>query len=241
MSTHIAIIPGKLYPQPNGSIQVDKEGKWTATQIYLCHRASAVALMPRIGSCHPELAFITLTSASVGYSEGDVAEITCQYSGVEKKDNEKAHATFSMGLSVSEEPILTHHRYKDLPAYEVEAIKFIMAGKDKDDQGNDMEDFVETALGKEVLAKVERGETSYYSPKITWKESWQSDEPVKSVELNMIAKIDTPEGPVPALAVNRNWLRNGVTQEQDGKAFRIEIEWLASNPGGWDADLYSPS
>ena len=93
----------------------------------------------------------------------------------------------------------------------------------------------------EKLAKVERGETSYYSPKITWKESWQSDEPVKSVELNMIAKIDTPEGPVPALAVNRNWLRNGVTQEQDGKAFRIEIEWLASNPGGWDADLYSPT
>ena len=236
MSTQIAIIPGVLYPQPNGTVEVDREGKWNAKQSYLCHRSSAIGLMPRPGSGHPELAFMELTKASITYVVGDVAEISCEYSGVEKK---KSKPTYSMGLSVSEEPILSHHRYKDLPMYEVEAIKFIMAGKDKDEQGNDMEDFVESELGKEALGKVKRGETGYYSPKITWKVSWQSDEPVASDEVYLIGKIDSPEGNPPALGSLRNWLRNGVTQEQDGKAFRHEIEWLASNPGGWDPNLYS--
>jgi hypothetical protein len=33
-------------------------------------------------------------------------------------------------------------------------------------------------------------------------------------------------------------LLNGVTQTQEGGAFRIEREWLASDSGGWDADIY---
>ena len=238
MPTHLAIYQGILYPQPNGTVDVDKEGKWTAKLTFLCHRLSAVSLMPRPGSPHPEIAFVGLTKSSIAYSEGDVAEISCEYSGAEDKADEKANATYSTGLSVSDEPLLSHRRYKDLPAYELEALRFILAGKDKDDQGNKMEDFIESAKGLEALAKIERGETTYYSPKITWKEKWVRKHGVSSAELYKVACIDTPSGPAPALGSLRNWLRNGVSQTQEGKSSTIEIEWLASNPGGWDEDLY---
>jgi hypothetical protein len=246
MPKHVAIRPGQLYPQPGYSLQIDKEGKWTATQVFLCHRSSAVSLMPRPGTEHPEVSFITVSQASAEFTEGDLAQITCQYSGAEPSAdggggdrNEKANAVYTMGLSLSEEPLLSHPRYKDLPAKEREALQEIQSGKDKDDQNNKLTDKVVSARGREALAKIERGQTSYYSPRVTWRESWVRDRPVEGAELNKIGNIDVPNGPVPALAGGRNWLLNGVTQTQDGKSFRLEMEWLASDRGGWDPQLYT--
>ena len=239
MPTHVAIQPGRLYPQPGYTLQIDKEGKWTATQIFLCHRTSAVSLMPRPGTPHPEIGFITVSQVTANFTEGDLAEITCQYAGVEKKENEKENAVYTMGLSVSEEPLLKHVRYKDLDQKEREAIQLIQSGKDKDDQGNKLRDKVTSDRGKEALTKIERGQTSFYSPRVTWREAWVRDRPVEAEELNKLAKIDTPFGPAPQLANGRNWLRNGVTQTQDGKAYRLEIEWLASEREGWDPDIYT--
>ena len=241
MPTHISIEPGVLYPQPGCEIQVDKDGKWTATQIFLCHRGSAVTLLPRPGTPHPEVPFIAVSNGSIRFDEGDIAEITCQYAGAEDKepDKEKANAVYTVGLSLSEEPLLSHRRYKDLAVPEVEAIKFIMTGTEKDEQGNRMRDFVTSARGLEALAKIDRGETSYYSPKVTWRERWVRNRGVEAAEFYKVGCIDTPSGPAPALGSYRNWLRNGVTQTQEGKAFTIELEWLASNPGGWDPDLYA--
>ncbi|MCX6878924.1 MAG: hypothetical protein NTW21_34710 [Verrucomicrobia bacterium] len=239
MPQHIAIQPGRLYPQPGYTVQIDKEGKWTATQIFLCHRTSAVALMPRPGTPHPEISFITVSQVTANFTEGDLAEITCQYAGAEEKEDEKANAVYTMGLSLSEEPLLSHLRYKNLAEKEREAIKLIQSGKDKDDQGNRLRDKVTSARGIEALAKIDRGQTSYYSPRVTWRESWVRNRPVEAEELNKIGNIDTPSGPAPTLAGTRNWLRNGVTQTQDGKAFRLELEWLASDRDGWDADIYT--
>jgi hypothetical protein len=81
MPSHIAIQPGRLYPQPGYSLQIDKEGKWTATQIFLCHRTSAVSLMPRPGTPHPEVPFIAVSQVSAEFTEGDLAEITCLNTG----------------------------------------------------------------------------------------------------------------------------------------------------------------
>ena len=239
MPTHVAIQPGRLYPQPGYTVQVDKEGKWTATQVFLCHRTSAIALMPRPGTTHPEIGFITVSQATANFTEGDLAEITCQYAGAEEKENEKANAVYTMGLSLSEEPLLSHLRYKNLPQKEREAIQLIQSGKDKDDQGNKLRDKVTSDRGKEALAKIDRGQTSYYSPRVTWRESWVRTKPAEAAELNKIGNIDIPNGPAPELAGARNWLLNGVTQTQDGKAFRLEAEWLASDREGWDPDIYN--
>jgi hypothetical protein len=240
MPKHLSIQPGRLYPQPGYSVQIDKEGKWTATQVFVCHRNSAVKLMPRPGSIHPEIPFIEVSQATANFTEGDLAEITCQYAGAESKDegDEKANAVYSMGLSLSEEPLLSHKRYKDIPAKEREALQLIQSGKDKDDQGNKLRDKIQSERGMEALAKIERGQTSYYSPRVTWKESWVRDKPAAAAELNDIGNIATPTGPAPTLAGERNWLLNGVTQTQEGKSFRLEMEWLASDRGGWDAEIY---
>ena len=175
----------------------------------------------------------------MNFTEGDLAEITCQYAGAEEKENEKANAVYTMGLSLSEEPLLSHLRYKNLPQKEREAIQLIQSGKDKDDQGNKLRDKVTSDRGKEALAKIDRGQTSYYSPRVTWRESWVRTKPAEAAELNKIGNIDIPNGPAPELAGTRNWLLNGVTQTQDGKAFRLEAEWLASDREGWDPDIYN--
>ena len=129
---------------------MDREGKWTVTQVYLCHRASVARLMPRPGTTHPEVSFVSLDSASAKVSEGDLAEITCTYAGAEEKDDqqEKASTTYSMGLSLSEEPLLSHLRYKDLPEAEVEALKALAGGKDKDEAGVPYKDKVTSDLGQ---------------------------------------------------------------------------------------------
>ena len=241
MPRHVAIQPGRLYPQPGYTLQIDKEGKWTATQVFLCHRSSAVALMPRPGTRHPEIGFIAVASVTAQFTEADLAEITCQYAGAESRDEEaeKTHAVYTMGLSLSEEPLLSHQRYEALPAKEREALQLIQSGRDKDDQGNRLRDKVESDRGKEALAKIERGQTSYYSPRVTWRESWVRDQPAGAAELNAIGNISSPSGPAPPLAGGRTWLLNGVTQTQEGTSFRIELEWLASDRGGWDPDLYT--
>jgi hypothetical protein len=241
MPRHVAIQPGRLYPQPGYSLRIDKEGKWTATQVFYCHRSSAVQLMPRPGTVHPEVSFIAVSQVSANFTEGDLAEITCEYAGAEEKDEEteKDSAVYTMGLSLSEEPLLSHPRYADIPDAEREAIQQIASGKDKDDQGRALKDKIDSDTGKEALTKVLRGQTSYYSPRVTWRESWVRSKPVGSSDLNDIGNISTPSGPAPALAGGRNWLLNGVTQTQEGKSYRIEAEWLASDRGGWDDDIYT--
>ena len=54
-----------------------------------------------------------------------------------------------------------------------------------------------------------------------------------------MGELFSPGAPAPALAGGRTWLLNGVTQTQEGNAFRIEAEWLASDRGGWDPDIYT--
>ena len=78
MPQHVSIQPGKLYPQPGYTVQVDKEGKWTATQIFLCHRNSAAALMPRPGTRHPEIGFIKVVTGTITFGEGDLADLLAE-------------------------------------------------------------------------------------------------------------------------------------------------------------------
>jgi hypothetical protein len=94
-------------------------------------------------------------------------------------------------------------------------------------------------LGKEALRKIMRGQVSYYSPKVAWRESITRNSGVRNTDLNKIGEIDMPSGPAPALATGRNWLLNGVNQTQEGNSFRVEREWLASDRGGWDPDIYT--
>ena len=238
MPKHIAIQQGQLYPQPNYSLAVDREGKWTATQVFLCHRNSITKLMPRPGTPHPEISFISVDNASAQVSEGDIAQITCSYAGTDNASNDPAKTTYTLGLSLSEEPLLSHKKLRDLEADEVEALQAIISGKDKDSSGASYKDKVTSDLGKKALEKIQRGQTSYYSPKVTWRQATVRKASAASSDLQKIGKIDEPDGRQPSLSDGRNWLYNGVTQTQEGGSYRIEREWIASDRGGWDEDIY---
>ena len=238
MPKHIAIQQGQLYPQPNYSLAVDREGKWTATQVFLCHRNSITKLMPRPGTPHPEISFISVDNASAQVSEGDIAQITCSYAGTDNADNEASKTTYSLGLSLSEEPLLSNKKFQSLDDGEVEALQAIISGKDKDAAGASYKDKVTSVLGKKALEKIQRGQTSYYSPKVTWRQATVRKASAASSDLQKIGKIDEPDGRQPSLSDGRNWLYNGVTQTQEGGSYRIEREWIASDRGGWDSDIY---
>jgi hypothetical protein len=238
MPKHIAIQQGQLYPQPNYSLAVDREGKWTATQVFLCHRNSITKLMPRPGTPHPEISFISVDNASAQVSEGDIAQITCSYAGTDNTDNEASKTTYSLGLSLSEEPLLSNKKFQSLDDGEVDALQAIISGKDKDAAGASYKDKVTSVLGKKALEKIQRGQTSYYSPKVTWRQATVRKASAASSDLQKIGKIDEPDGRQPSLSDGRNWLYNGVTQTQEGGSYRIEREWIASDRGGWDSDIY---
>ncbi len=235
------IHPGTLYQQPEFSISIEQDGKWTITQVYMCVADSAVALMPRPGSEHPKVSFCTLSKVEAKVSEGDLAEITATYAGVQPNPDKspKSNATYSLSLALSEEPLLSHKAFEALEKNEIAALQKIIAGKDKDETGIDQRSLVVSEKGILALAKIDRGETHYYSPKVTWKASWTGDQPAVGTDLAGIGCIDaTPLGPYPNLPDGRNWLFNGMTQTQEGKAYKLEAEWISSDSGGWDTDLY---
>lgn len=238
MPRHVSIQPGKLYPQPNYSLSVDREGKWTATQVFLCHRASITKLMPRPGTPHPEIPFISVDNATAQVSEGDIAEITCNYAGTDNTTNDPSKTTYTLGLSLSEEPLLSHKKFKDLADTEIEALQAIISGKDKDSSGSAYKDKVTSTAGKKALAKIQRGQTSYYSPKVTWRQATVRKASAAASDVSKIGKIDEPDGRQPNLGDGRTWLFNGATQTQEGNSYRIEREWIASDMGGWDTDIY---
>jgi hypothetical protein len=238
MPRHVAIQQGKLYPQPDYSLSVDREGKWTATQVYYCHRNSITQLMPRPGTPHPDVPFITLDNAVAEVSEGDLATITCHYAGTDNTGNNPDQTTYTLGLSLSEEPILSHKNYKDIEAEELEALQAIISGRDKDDAGIAYKDKITSGPGKEVLGKIQRGQSSYYSPRVVWRQSTVRKTSAASSDIAKIGRIDSPDGREPSLPDGGDWLLNGVTQTQEGSAYRIEREWIASDRGGWDPDIY---
>jgi len=286
MATHIQIDPGILYPQPDHTIEVDHEGKWTITQVFLCHRNSVVQLMPKTGTAHPEAPFVRLTKAVARTTGGDMAEITCTYGGVTDEQDidddglpnaddedidgdeipnesdpdidgdsvpnesdptpegweveypQRPGATYTMAVTMSEEPLLMHPAYRDLGADLLAAVRQIMMGKDRSDSGEDLRARAVSLGGEALLAKIDRGQTSYFQPRTVYRQSVVTSPRSTGGTAGTPGRIGTPPGPVPALEGGANWLLSSVTRTYEGGTCRIEREWMASGEGGWDEDIY---
>ena len=294
MATHIRIDPGILYPQPDHTIEVDHEGKWTIAQVFLCHRDSVAKLMPKIGTAHPDAPFVRLTRAVARTAEGDLAEITCTYGGVtdeqdvdddglpnaddddidgdeipnesdpdidgdsipnesdptpeggEEEPPEGSQAsgtgrpgsTYTMAVTMSEEPLLTHPAYRALDPDLLATVRQIMMGKDRSDSGEDLRAKANSLGGGELLAKIDRGQTSYFQPRTVYRQSVVTSARSTGGLSGSPGKIGTPPGPVPALENGANWILSSVNRTYEGGTCRIEREWMASGGGGWDEDIY---
>jgi hypothetical protein len=47
---------------------MDREGKWTASQVFLCHRNSITKLKPQPDTAHPEIPFIMVDTATPSFT-----------------------------------------------------------------------------------------------------------------------------------------------------------------------------
>ena len=217
---------------------MDREGKWTATQVFLCHRNSITQLMPRPGTPHPEIPFISVDNATAQVSEGDIAQITCNYAGTDNTTNDPNKTSYTLGLSLSEEPLLSHKKFKDLAEEEIEALQAIISGKERippvvlqgqDHQRPRQEGVGENPARTDLLLFTQSHLAAVHREKAS----------AASSDVNKIGQIDQPDGRQPNVGDGRTWLLNGVTQTQEGSAYRIEREWIASDAGGWDTDIYN--
>jgi hypothetical protein len=63
MAQHIAILPGVLYPQPDYTLSVDREGKWTAS--FVGKVAGLVSALNVIPFVNPTVGVIVFAVASI--------------------------------------------------------------------------------------------------------------------------------------------------------------------------------
>lgn len=234
----------------------DEKGKWTGGESFTCKLTDATRLIPAIGApCqHPGWSFMLLSSVKVANLEGGLASVECSYGGFqdgENPDEEEPSYTYELSISVGEDPIETHFRYKDVPAAELAIIQNLKAGKltetDEDyiykngtdhEQGQIFE--ITSERGRELASKIQRGIESYLQPAQIWRASFVSKNLPPASILNAVGKITSAPG-APTVSDDRNWLFLGASVTETDKIFSISYEYQLSGPGGWDTELYQNS
>lgn len=152
---------------------------------------------------------------------------------------------YSMAVTLSEEPLLTHPRYAALTDEEVIALTHILGGERyKTEEGQELwEDDVTSEEGLEALGKIEDGVVAYLEPTLMWRErqrvEW--DEVEEEVEIAKVGNIDAAVPGNPPIGGDRNYLYIGAQIEQDesGEFADLVNEWQLSGRSGWDEDIYS--
>ena len=151
---------------------------------------------------------------------------------------------YSFEITLSEEVILTHERYKDLVEEEQMALVQIIAGERyKTEEGKEeWRGEIESDLGLEVLAKIEKGTTAHREPGLIWVESKRIDwaDLDDEVALESVRKIDDMVPGDPPTGGDRDYMYLGaqVDQDESGEFADIVKKWEMSGPEGWDEDLY---
>lgn len=234
----------------------DEQGIITATQSFHCYLDEFFTVSPKKGSpCQePGWEILLLKKLSVSNAKGGVGKVECTYGGVNENDfdfgDEDNPRTFSLGISVSEEPIETHVRYKDIPVKEKELIQNIKEGRYREAEGeankyikngdsaNGAKFALVDEMAIELAGKLKKGIDSYVVPNQIWRTSFISKTNVSAAKLNAVGKITTAPG-APTVSDDRDWLFIGASVDQVGDLFNITYEWRLSGPGGWDAEIYS--
>jgi hypothetical protein len=197
---HISIERATAYWQPDFRAEVSKENLWTATHSFLCHIADAPQLIPQKGAfCQEEgFQFLNYASCSVENIEGDLARVTCSYSGKqpnesggddpEEPDDQFLAENYEMNVSVSEEPIESHPRYKDISELDRDYLAGIREGRIVQVRNSSSEVVENTYYDKsqgivasaylftdekaaELANKLASGIFSYQVPKQIWRET----------------------------------------------------------------------
>lgn len=142
---------------------------------------------------------------------------------------------YSVEGSMSQEPIETHEKFKDIGAedwkkwtlWKTNPHDELLAGWKPHEQTGSM---------ATLAALYDKGVSDYLVPRavvrITRTESG-------SPRLSRLGKIDTPTG-APTLPSGANWMLTGASgnRSQDGK-WSNSYEYMSSGPAGWNTEVYT--
>lgn len=258
-STHFGSIKNRMDYEWSDDFTAsqDKDFKWTGSETATCNLNDAPNMVPAIGSSclMPGWTWLIVSGCTVKNIGGDLCEITVNYGGMLDKDDnptDESKMTTKLGVSLSDEPLFRHFRYKDIPIGEKSTIRDYINGRletSVDNQyrliattehDNGAYEQVSTALGKELLDNVRSGFTTYKVATQTWEVSFKTKKsPDPQHYLNWVGFIKVPEK-APAIANDRNWLFTGLNVEtSDDKIYSVTYTFILSGPGGWDSTIYA--
>lgn len=237
-------LSGGYLIQSYGKLTTDRYLLDTCTAIFIARR-SDFALLPNIGSVHPQWNWISMEHREMSI-EGPWAIANCDFAGVVKD----TIPIYELCGGLGEEPIETHPQFVSKIGGSPSAPKngatfrsvanppvFVTAAnKASSDAGyvfNGFEIFTGSVLN--TLA----GVRSYLAAdQITWKFTQNFLASNFTYGLGTLGKISTPMGPAPSLPSGGNWLDMGFSTTLRGGAIQVVKEWRASGRRGWNSLIY---
>lgn len=232
-------LPGKTL-----EVEREDEGKIAAVGriVYTDNLANWTQRCPKIGSSHPDDSRMRLKKIGMEGMEGEMVKVTLYYElpretsfefgGVEEVE-------YTMDYSCSEQPLLTHPKFKDLSEEEQDALMAVAAGASPTDTfGKDekvIKDVVKSTSGKLALELLRKGQISFLCPGGVFSVT----STVAALSLAGVGKKGSPGSGAPAVGGSYNWIKEGVSGRRTGTGnWRQTVSWRLSGPDGWNTDLY---
>lgn len=197
---------------------------------------------PQIGSSHPDVSSLKLKKIGMEGMPGEMVKVTLYYELPRETSFEFGGAEeteYTMDYSCSEQPLLTHPKFKNLSEEEQDALMAVAAGASPSDTfGKDdkvIKDVVKSEAGKLALELLRKGQISYLCPGGVFSVT----STVTALSLSGVGKRGTPGSGAPAVSSGYNWLKDGVSGRKTGTGnWRQTISWRLSGPDGWRDEIY---
>jgi len=266
----------RRYGMPSGTLvwnedfkaRRDDKGKYTCSESFTCPIISLTTLIPKNGTnCQfPGFSFCTLTDVSIENIEGDLAQVTCNFSGYSSAEftfdetTNVGNYTYDLNIQINSNPIESHPKFvidDPIPHSDLIVIKNFRAGlfKPKSEVEGDKYKFVSlddqnpsapavfevtSAKGKKLVDYMIKGLDTWASPQQIWRVSYTTETRPSNSKYNDIGKVVTPPG-APNVSDDRDWLFQGMTVQEVNKIFSVTEEYALSDRGGYDQFLYGDS
>lgn len=206
---------------------------------------------PKFYSAHPDIPGMQLVDLKAKKLEGDQIEVvlyyevmdwTAEYPG--RTPGDAATKRFYMDPSLSDEPILTFHKFADLDSTMQAALRDYQASDRTGDDYNTCNGIVggdENALA--FLVAMDKGQESWRAPRVVWVRK-RSVKNLNEIDFDLVGKIDEPPtdkdgNPTTPEGYNWMYLAPIVTPSADGQTYDAEERWERSDEGGWNTFFYA--
>ncbi len=201
--------------------------------------------LPQLKSEHPDIRNLKLIKIKAQLQEGGKIRVMLSYSaaGIDVpgfENQSQRTQRFGCEPSLSEEPILTFYKLKDLDEQSKSGLaNFLNSSRTKEDYEDAVEDIGADPLALLALEKIRNGQDAYRTPQMVWIHR-RKVRSLSALETHKIGKIDVPPGDPPPGPPGATWmyLAPVLSPTEDGEAWNIEERWEQSYDGGWDPFFY---